>query len=111
LATRTDISEGYYINADMQLRIPVVNAAGTPYTMTGMLIAFTIRKKQVGGGGTLVFSATIGDNIALANGTGTNDVAVVTIPIADYESVTLSEASTYEYALWRYDTGSKQPLK
>ena len=100
----------WFINADHSIRIDVVQADGvTPQTMTGWALEFTLRAEAANGTGTEhITKTTAGGAVTIGNGAGTNDRATVTILAAD--TATLKEGKYYEFALWRTDTGSRQPL-
>jgi len=108
VATRTDITDGWYVGDDQVLAIPVVDAAGASFPLTGMSLEFVLRVYRSNGDGALAFSKTT--EITLGDtGPGTDDVAL--IPVAAADTADLSENVVYEYVLRRVDDGSVVTLK
>lgn len=100
MAVETNITKGqWFIGSDLVLRFNIKQEdLITPQDMTGWTLSFVLREKTQDG--TIKISKTTSSGIALANGSGTNDRANVTIQRAD--TLALREG-IYWYALWRSD--------
>lgn len=108
MAEKIDIDAGLvFARSATTLRIPVVDADGAPFTMTGMTLRFTVRRRRTDGDGTSILTRDSGNGITLASDGGTDNVALVTLTAA---LTNVSEGPYYEYALLRTDAGFEQPL-
>lgn len=99
-------SEQWFKGEDRTLQFDVVNAAGSPQTMTGWALTYELKASQTAT--TALISKTAGSGIAIGDGDGTDDRATVSIASGDYGSVSFAhEKKTFYHRLYRTDSGNK----
>jgi len=107
VSIETDLPYGKWLQGALNVwRVKVIDAAtGLPKNLTGITLKFTVRNAGDFGSGPSVYSIS-GANITLANGDGTDDVAVVSD--AGTNTAGLTPGIPYGFSLW--DTTSPDPL-
>lgn len=100
-------ADGFYVGEDKVLVFDITDSSGSPQTMTGWTLSWSLRRTQGASGTAISTLTTTAGDITIGDADGTDDRATVTVGSAETSGLA---PGVYAYSLARTDSGSWQVL-